>query len=281
METYLRLPYASASGLEILRRSPRQYQHARSAESESTSALDTGTALHMALLEPLLFEGHYVVIGQCEGHKKDGERCVYQGSVWRDGASYCRTHDPAKDELPDAGVVTLKADEMEVVLGMRDAVQAHTRASTLFEGAGARELTGIWDDPETGVRCKIRPDRLVERARMLVEIKTTRDASEWRFPRDAENRGYFRKVAFYHRGLAALGWKRTATAVLAIESAAPYDMMPYLIDEEDPGLAKADEELSRLLRTLRTCTETDEWPGYEEQLFRPLRRPAYAYRDED
>lgn len=277
MEDYLALPYMSASRLEILRRSPKQLQHALGEPPKSSPALERGTALHLAVLEPLTFDGHYVALGQCEGTKKDGDRCTYQGSYYRDGQSFCKTHDPAKGEPMDPEIHVLAADELDRVHGMRDAILAHRRAASLFEGNGLFEATVIFDDPETGVRCKVRPDRLVERAGMLVDLKTTRDATHHFFAGDAERRGYFRKLALYRRALRTVGWPYGMAAVLAVESEAPHDLIPYLAQESD--LDAADTELSRLLEVYRRCAAEDVWPGYTEE-FRTLFRPSWG-KDED
>jgi hypothetical protein len=282
MAEYLALPYMSASRLELIRRSPLQYKHSLTAPQKTSPALERGTALHLAVLEPLLFEGRYITIGQCEGLKKDLQRCGYQGSVYRHGKSYCGTHDPEKGAEPDASIEVLTEKDYAAVIGMRDAILAHKRARSLFEGRGLFEATVIFDDPITGVRCKIRPDRLVERAGMLTDIKSSWDACPLAFPRLAENRGYFRKLALYRRGLLAVEWPFREVSVLAIESDAPYDLAPYLI-EDMKDLDKADVEITRLLQVAKQCTETDTWPGYasSEDGFLMLRRPAYAVRDDE
>lgn len=274
MADYLAIRAVSASALELLRRSPRQYRHALEHPPEPTPEILRGIALHMAVLEPERFAGRYVTVGQCEGVQKDGNRCGYQGSVWRDGRSYCRRHDPD----PDAPVPVeiLPAETMADIEGMRDAILSHPRARTLFEGRGGTEITGIYKDADTGILCKFRPDRLIERAGLLVDIKTTRDAAPWAFPGDAERRGYFRKLAFYRRGLRALGWPYQATAIVAVESSAPYDLICYLVDEA--ALDSAEQEVVRLLRRYRECEETDTWPGYQTgpDGFALLARPAWA-----
>lgn len=273
MEDYLGLPHMSASRLHLLDRSPLQYLHSLDAPPTVTPALERGSALHMAILEPEEFDGHYVVLGQCAGRKRDGDRCKYQGSVYRDGESYCGTHDPAKGEPIQPGITIIGAEDRAKVVGMRDAVLAHRRASSLFLGGGEFEATIVFDDPATGVRVKIRPDRLVDRAGMLVELKSTRDATHHRFSSDAERRGYFRKVALYRRGLRAIEWPYRMAAVLAIESDAPHDLIPYLLDESD--LDGADAEITRLLRLYQDCEREGAWPGYADE-FQTLSRPRWA-----
>lgn len=280
MDDYLGLSEAvSASGLEMIRRSPMQYRHDQQHPTESTPAMERGTALHMAVLEPDLFADSYVTLDRCEGQTQSGSRCRYSGAVYRLGSSFCRTHDPDKGAPMDVSV--LKADDMADVQGMAASIHSHPRARSILEGGGGTELTGVFEDPETGVLCRFRPDRLVDRAGLLVDVKTTRDAAPWAFPADAERRGYFRKLAFYRRGLQALGWKYQGAAVIAVESTAPYDLICYLVDEGD--LDTADREVSRLLRIYADCMESDDWPGYQtaEDGFATLERPAWATATEE
>lgn len=276
MEDYLALPYLSASQLEVFRRSPLQYLHSIGKPIERRPVLERGTALHMAILEPEIFEGHYVVLGQCTGTKKDGQRCANNGSVCRGLQSYCGIHDPSRGTPPDPGIEVLSQDDYDAVLGMREAILTHPRARSLFQGRGLFEATIVFDDEATSVRCKTRPDRLIERAGMLVDVKTTFNAAQYAFPGQAEKLGYFRKLAMYRRALLAIDWPHKDTAVLAIESAPPHDLVCYLVDHE--ALNTADQEIDRLLRLFRECQDTGNWPGYAEE-FCTLQRPAWATRE--
>lgn len=279
MEEYLALPAMSASRLERFRRSPLQYRHSLTEPGLTTRALERGTALHMALLEPDLFRTRYVVAGPCEAllasGKRKGEPCGNGGSsLHLDVGWLCGTHVKGFGPGLDDSAEILPADDYDSVLGMAEAVMAHPRARTLMEGRGEFEATVVFEDPETGVVCKIRPDRLVKRAGMYVALKSTRDAAPWAFPRDAENRGYFRSLAIYRRGLRAIGWPLREIAVLAVESAAPHDLECWLVDEG--SLDKADVEISRLLGRYAICEADDYWPGYSDGGFRILRRPPWA-----
>jgi exodeoxyribonuclease VIII len=257
MEEYLALPHMSGSKLEKLRRSPLQLLHSMAApRGPSSDAMNLGSAAHCLLLEPDLFTNLYV-----RGIDGDGRTKAVKDARAALAAEY-----------PFATI--LNGEQWGAVTGIRDSVMAHRRARTLFEGEGAFEATVIWRDEESGVLCKARPDRLVERAGMHVALKTTRDAAPWSFPRDAEKLGYFRSLAFYRRGLRAVGWPYKSTAVLAVESVPPFDLVPYL-PEEDSDLDSADAEVSRLLRLYRTCEADASWPGYSDD-FMVLNRPAWA-----
>ncbi len=278
MTDYLSVRAMSASGLETFRRSPMHYKwRSETPPEDTTAALARGSALHLALLEPDLFEAQVVKAGSCEALYKSGARkgepCG-SATASRDfmGRWACGRHG---GENPVDGA--LPADEFETVLAMRDAVLAHPRASSILAGAGETEITGVWEEPETGVLCKIRPDRLVHRASILPDLKSTRDASPDFFFRQAETLGYWRKAAFYRRGCAALGKPLTASALIAVESAEPFGVAVYLLDEDH--LRAADEEVGRLLRRFAMCATDDHWPGYGDE-FQTLRRPAWALSQE-
>jgi hypothetical protein len=283
MDEYLALPLMSASGIENIRKSPKQYLHAKTTPKKRTSALERGTGLHLAVLEPVLFDSQFVVSGPCDELLKSGARkgepCGVNGSYLHERLGWlCGTHVKGAGPGIRSDIEIISVQTHADVIGMRDAIRAHKRAASLFEGAGSFETTIVFDDPDTGVRCKIRPDRLVKRAGMNVDIKTTVCAQEWAFSSQAEKLGYFRKLALYRRGLRAVGWPYKETAVLAIESAAPYDLVPYLLDEKD--LDSADIEVTRALREYKTCEELGVFPGYTEE-FKMLSRPKWASAQED
>jgi exodeoxyribonuclease VIII len=280
MDQYLALPYMSGSRLSLLRRSPLQMRHASTEPAKQSDALERGTALHLAVLEPDLFAGRYVVAEPCgavlKSGKREGQVCNNPGLFrLREGLGWvCGQHVRGWGQQIDTDAEVLTAEVDEAVRAMADAIRTHRLARSLFEGRGEFEATIVFEDPETGVLCKVRPDRLVERAKMYVALKTSRDAAPWAFPRDAETRGYFLGFALYRRALRAIGWPYEYTAVCAIESAAPYDIACYLVDEAD--IDSADAEVSRLLRIYADCTKDDTWPGYCSDLMMTLRRPTWA-----
>lgn len=257
MAEYLAMDALSASQLETFRRSPLHWKHEHDhPEPYDSTALAVGTATHLALLEP-----------------GDFERLVHQ-DVEGDGRTKAVREARAalRESLPDDAVVLRPQDYLDVV-GMRDAVMAHPRASTFFRGVSEREVTGVWEDEATGLLCRMRSDLRLPRVPLVIDLKTTRDAAHWSFARDAARLGYHRKMAWYRRGERALGRDVTDCAIIAVESSAPYAVCVYLMREED--LDAADKEITALLDRFRWCQEEDTWPGYGDE-FRVLHLPAYA-----
>lgn len=260
MPAYLTLDAMSASGIERLRRSPLHFRHWKDTPSEETDAMRLGTALHTALLEPELFRGRYV-----RGIEGDGRTKAVKDA-----------RAALAEEFPGATILT--PQQWDDLTGMRDAVMAHPRARSFFEGEGDNELTGVWLDPITGVACKMRLDRDVPRAAVIVDLKSTRDASPHAFARQCANLGYHRKSAFYRRGCAALDRPRNGSALIAVESSPPYAVAVYLLDEGD--LDRADTEIARHLNVYADCLDRDEWPGYGSEMT-SLPMPGWATEGND
>lgn len=101
-----------------------------------------GSALHAAMLEPKTFRDLY-----CCGIKVD--RRTKAGKIeW------------AAFEAENAGKDILTAESWATCEAMADAIWAHPLASEILSGPGMQEVCAVWDDPETGVRCKSRMDRV-------------------------------------------------------------------------------------------------------------------------
>lgn len=255
MADYLAMSAMSASALEEFRRSPAHYRYRLESPPDSTAALDRGEALHAALFEPGLFDGHWLRSIEGDGRRKEVREA--------------RAAQIADN--PDAQIIP--AVDFDSVIGMRDSVLAHPRAKTLLNGYGEIEVTGVFEDPDTGVLCKFRPDRVVGRASLNVNLKSARDASPIGFGRAAANLGYHRREAFYRRGLRAVGVECRGSAIVAVEPDPPYAVACYLWDEED--LNAAEREVIRLLRYYATCERDNHWPAYGEE-FLSLRLPKWA-----
>lgn len=273
MADYLAIEAMSSSGVEAFRRYPLYFKHNQDNPRPETQGMREGTALHLALLEPEKFKGKYISLGICQATKKgDGQPCYNRASVLRKSPQnlfwqYCGQHDPYKGEPMPEGVEVMPADALERIEGGRLSVLAHPDARQFFEGKGASELVGIWIDPDTGVLCKLRLDRQIDRADHIhADLKFTVDASREGFRRIAGRLGYHRKAAWYRRGLASkeLGKPASASVFIAVESPKPHGCQTFILDETQ--LKRVGEDISGLLWRYRECLESGIWPGYDTGL---------------
>src|SRR5690606_3181532 len=84
---------------------------------------------------------------------------------------------------------------------IRDKVRAHPTASVLL-ASGYAEQTFQFIEPISGASCKFRPDWLNMQNGVIVDIKTTEDASPRGFARSVEKYRYHVQDAFYSDGLS-------------------------------------------------------------------------------
>lgn len=246
-----------SSSLKKILRSPAHYLFGLENPSEPTAAMDLGTAIHEAILEPNLFKANTVVMPKFEG---TGSRA-------------------AKDAwlLENHGKRILKQDDLDKVLGILHALSEHKTARALLTG-GAAEESFFWRDPETGILCKARPDFL-RQGHIIVDVKSTFDASELAFPRQVAKLNYHLSAAQYLAGVSIVeNQKFDQFVLLAVEQEAPHGIGCYLLD--DATLAAGEFLRRKALTTLAECKDSGNYPSYPDEI-RPLGIPNWAMPLED
>lgn len=270
-DIYHALPYASASRLNrAAAYSWAHVKHDMDNPLEPTPAMQKGTAVHMATLEPELFDVRYDVAGPCEGTTAKGAPCKYGGSVRIGGKWYCGTHAKQQNGHAPDNVEVLSQAFYDDVIGMRDSLLTHPRLGRLFDAPGRAELSIIWDETLPSgavVRCKARLDREIElpsAGHVLVDIKSTNDARAHAFQRTMVERGYYRQASMYRRALAAHDLPPAHLVFAAVESSAPYAARGYRL--EDDAAVQGHNEITDLLEGWHQCQESGIWPGYADDV---------------
>jgi len=236
---YRRTKAVNWSTLKEMARSPKHYRYRLENPPEETPGMRLGRAIHTAVLEPDAFPLEYVVY--------DGPRRA--GKEWEEFA------------LVNGRKTILKNDEYQTALDVRDAVQGHKLAARMLR-RGRSEVTLQWTDPQTRMRCKGRLDHL--RGDTLIDLKSTRDVDNRLFGRLCANMEYHAQLAFYRRGLLATGHKPAPVYIVAVESAAPFDVAVFAVDED--VLEAGDMLVAKLLHQVKTCRRLRRWPGrYESE----------------
>ncbi len=265
MPTYIADPALSSSESVKINKTPKTLDHDRKNKREVTKVMIEGTAVHLAVLEPEVFDDYYIVLGQCEAYKKgDGERCSNPGIYYRDGSSFCgtRSHDPYDKEPMAEGLSIIGEDSMEKIRHGKASVMGHASAKLYFQGKGRSEVVGIWTDPGTGVRCKIRIDRDLSRVSHHMDLKWTARIDDEGFQRQAGIMGWVQRSAFYRRGMAHLGRPAKASVIVAVENVAPHDCRLFVLDEKN--IAEFDSGLDAIFARYDECVKTNTWPGYDQ-----------------
>lgn len=222
--------------------------------TEPTPALVLGSAIHAAILEPDLFLTQYVGNPGIERRSNAGK------------AEY------AAFLAENAGKTILTDDQMQAALAVRDAVHLHPVASGLLRDGKAEQSVYAIDN-ETGELIKCRIDWLPNSGAMIVDVKTTEDASPAGFGKSAANYRYPLQTAWYHDVLdQSVGEHPPHWVFLAVEKTPPYAVGIYFTDPADVERARiaGRRDFLRLVEAKRA----NYWPDWGVEAM-PLQLPTW------
>jgi exodeoxyribonuclease VIII len=128
-----------------------------------------------------------------------------------------------------------------------------------------KEVSGFWIDA-FGVACKLRADILNIPDRIIVDYKSTKDASKRAFKRDIFYRGYDIQAAMYLDGVKKI--LNTEDFInylwIAQEKTPPYGVAVYRADTE--LIEQAFDKINKAKPLLKECLKTGKWQGYEDKV---------------
>jgi hypothetical protein len=255
-DEYHRLKAVSPSQIKVLGRSPLHYYDQFLAEDrekrEPTPAMLMGTALHTAVLEPDLWDSTIAVPKQAfDRRTKVGKELA------------------AEFEREAAGKIVLSPDDADQVRRMADAVRKHPAAGFLLDLPGRREASYTWTDPVTKLECKTRPDWHSEDGRIVVDVKTCRDASRVEFAKAIANLDYHVQAAWNQD---AIGAEQFIT--IAVENVRPYAVAVY--PASGAMIAAGQRRIGAAMELLAECWRTGIWPGYGDLVQEPIELPGWC-----
>lgn len=234
----------SSSGLRALLAPgcPAQFKYDRDNPPAPKREFDLGNAVHAAVLG----EGCDIVEIDYPDYKKLDARTE-------------------RDRAYAAGKVPLLPKEKKQVDEMAKAIRRHKDAGPLFApGMGIPERSIYWTDPATGIRCRVRPDWLIIRpdVTVIVDLKTTTDASPDACSKAIESYSYHQQGALYIDGVQAAGLaSEGARFFYAFQSKkAPYLVLVRELADQDQDIGRARNE--RALRIYADCVANDTWPDW-------------------
>ncbi|WP_027933704.1 PD-(D/E)XK nuclease-like domain-containing protein [Amycolatopsis thermoflava] len=260
-ETYHGLPGLSSTGVKRMLHAPAVYRwHADHPAPPAKSTFDFGHAVHAKVLGV----GLDVAV-------------IPDELLAANGAVSTKAAKAFVAEARAAGMTVLKSDEYAEVAAMADAVLGHPDAGPLLSGAEP-EVSILWDDPATGVRCRGRLDYWHERANVVVDLKSARSADPRRFARHAVDFGYPEQGAHYRTGTTIVTGRDTAPRFIhvLVEKEPPH--LVSVVELEPAFLAVAADRVRFAIDLYADCLETGRWPGYGDGIH-PIQPPAWYRAD--
>ena len=213
---------------------------------ESTAAFDLGTVLHASALPGE--NPDEIAVRMPDGMKK----------TTKDGIAFKKEHQ---------GKIILSPADAYLIDQMMLSLREHPFSASLVSGdlKGKAEQSFFCTDSETGLEIKARPDFILEDYSLILDLKTTRDASPRGFQRSVAEFRYFVQASHYLDVVeGATGRRPEAFLFVAVEKTRPFSTAVYMADQAmiDLGKQHAREDLSNIAKWM----SEDHYPGYSEQV---------------
>ena len=225
----------SSTGLKSVLRSPAHFKF--QAAHTPSRAMELGTAIHAALLEPDRFAADYVLLREV----KDRRASEYKEAV--------KTHGTE---------VVLTAGESDNVIGMQEAVLSNPLMRSRLTGEGWRELSLFVRDPATDVLIRVRYDLLLTDG-TIVDVKKTQDARPDAFSRAVDNYSYDLSAALYADAFEWATGEEAQFEFAAVEEAMPHGHKLYR--PCDTTLGEGRRKYREALASFAQCELCGVWPS--------------------
>lgn len=246
---YHDIPALNASGINAFYKSPLHYWkqstfNPERERNEPTPAMVMGSLAHCLILEPESFDKEFILAPEINRRTNEGKAqwLAFQGKA--------------------QGKLIVTPEQYNQAIDMRDAMFANKAVAKLL-GNGCSEQPVTWHRNGEGILCKAKLDYL--RSGLLVDYKTTKDASLKGFSRSLANYGYYRQMAWYMEAAEVAYGERPRGAVLIVQDKSlPQAIGIYALKEDalELGAQECDvahQEISKRL-------VTGKWEAYPEMI---------------
>jgi hypothetical protein len=224
-----------------------------------------GHAVHCLALEPNEFSNRFAIAPKCDRRTNAGK------AEWAQFLVDCE----GKELLDD--------QQYEDALGCVQALNNHPEFATIM--AQPRRVEVPFEFDLFGHRFKAKPDCIVDSMRLILDIKTTDDASPHRWQWSAVDYGYHRQNSIYREALRSdTGeWYRFIFAVVEKPKPSTRGIPPTvaLYELDDATIEMGCDDTLGLVREYERRLEENNWQQPYSSGIVPLRLPKRrAYEGE-
>lgn len=251
---------------------PAKAKHYMDNGSEYKDAYRLGTAIHTLVLEPEKFDSEFLTGIDCARRSKDDKA---EWAAFYKEHGFCGAYDwvinnPAStwngQFSKETGKHIVSNDEISDLHEIRDAVYANPDALELLE-KGAAEQSIYAQDPETGLRLRVRPDFLSE-AGFISDLKSIPDVDDWSIDKAIANYGYDLSQAMYQHVTQLATGEWLPYCFIFVSKSKPAMCRVIALSEE--SAQKGWEKYQANKAKLAECLSTGEWSGWPNDLNRTL-----------
>lgn len=245
----------SATQLKCMAEGWRQFEAeyiTKTAPFRESAAMELGTAIHMALLEPDKFQSEYVVLpAECSDR---------------------RTKAFKEFAAANSDATFLSPKDAETIKRVAESAQRDDIVGRLLSKPDSVEKEHFWTCQGTGVKCRAKTDAI--RGKAVIDIKTTDDARPRAFARKIAELRYDLQAAHYLDGTGC-----ETFLFVAIETSCPWRVRTYTLLPQD--LLHASTQRLELLEEYKGRLETGNWSERGEHEVADIYLPKYFTKGND
>lgn len=238
---------------------PEKFLYAKENPEPPTPAMVFGTLAHLALLEPSSFMERFTFAPEGIDRRTKAGKALWSEFVESVGDRTVIS----KDDWTTACLMAAKVIEIDL-------------ARKLL--CGEHERVFRWTDETTGEECKIRVDsiRMVGGVPVIVDYKTTTDASFDAFARKCVKMGYDFQAGMYTEGVEIVSGMKPRFVFIVQETEPPFAV--NILEADDEFIQRGRDLFRELLGIYHECKTTNNWYGYlgPEAVIGRLSLPPWA-----
>jgi exodeoxyribonuclease VIII len=248
-------PHLSSHQLKEFLRSPAHYKALFEKPRKASKAMEIGTCIHMALLEPDRFQAAINFEETCDRRSKAGKE-LYE--IWQNSLSPVDIVVSGRSTRPQIDNIVITAADLDNIKGMQRAYYSHPWVAKLHtSGLTHKNEVSVFQEFE-GVELRSRFDKIVDGK--LIDLKKTQDARPHVFLHDFKRYGYALQMAFYRLVYKLeFGEYPKEVIIIAIEEQYPHAVVPMIVDEME--LEAKEQQIFEALEHFQWCKQHNDWAG--------------------
>jgi len=225
--------YISNSMLNNISVSPEYFRFRQDNPQSATPAMKLGSAIHMDILQPQEFLKHYAISPKFDKRTKKGKE---------DYAEFSKEH---------MFKTVISESDYELITEITLRVFNDKTIKTLLQ-QGEPEKIIQWHNEHYNLNCKGMLD--YHRDGMIIDLKTTQDASYNGFMRSVRKYKYHKQAAYYMDAVKAYRF-----IIIAVEKTPPFSI--NIFEMGDDMIDEGRDMYNHELEVYKYCEENDYWPG--------------------
>ena len=251
-DTYCKWDAVNFSRLKLMSISPAHYRYGYKG---STKALQFGRLAHSGVLESASVPLLYAVM---PAYELDADNQDAKGKSSTSKATTYYKERKAEFEHANLGREIVAASTYQDMVDLLKAIEANPRAVEYLNSPGRVEVSMLWTDPDTGLLCKARADKVA--AGGMTDLKTTQDASN--FTKAIMDYSYHRQAAHYTDGWRILSGEDIPFRIVAVSKTNPIAVRSAPIHEDAIRTGQSQNRID--LDRVAECKASGDWPNLSD-----------------